>query len=319
MNRRGFLVQGGCAMATLTASAPLSAREPVPAIGLGLFTLPKLLDQDFTGTLKLLARLGYREVEPFGPYAFSDPRAIAGWKTATPSLGFAGSGFFGRSPAEAGAAFRANGIRAPSLHTDLDTLVGRMGALAEAAHAVGARYVTLPAIPPGLRRTIDDYRRVADTFNAIGASAASHGVAFTYHNHGYGLKPQGDVIPFELLLANTDPSRVFLEMDIFWTTAGGIDPVDYLTRFAGRYKLMHLKDMKRLVTFAGDGSSPDQWYPLLTEMTPLGDGALNLPAILATARRTGVRHFFIEQDLVADPQVALKRSADYLKKHGFGG
>jgi sugar phosphate isomerase/epimerase len=276
-----------------------------------------MLEANFAEAIGFLAKLGYHELEVFGPYTFSDPAQIARRKALAPALGFSGSGFFGHSVEQARAIFKQHGMSVPSMHSDMDTLRDRMGLQAEAAHKLGATYVTLPAVPAEMRETLDDYKRTADVLNKIGADATRHGVKLAYHNHGYGIKPIDGQVPLELLLNSTDPAHVFLELDIFWTIAGGGDPVDYLTRYKGRYKMLHLKDMKEIRRFEGDGGGPDQWIKLFPYMTSLGNGAMDLPAILATARATGVEHYFVEQDTVANPHVALRESADYLLKHGF--
>jgi sugar phosphate isomerase/epimerase len=200
------------------------------------------------------------------------------------------------------------------MHTDLLTLQQGMGALAEAAHVLGATYVTLPAIPAEKRKSLDDFKRMADSFNSIGNEARRNGVKFAYHNHGYGLRETQGQIPLQLMLQQTDPTLVFFEMDIYWTTAGGADPVQYLKDYPTRYKMLHLKDMKERRQFKGDGGDPSQWIELFPYMTSVGDGVLDIKGIVSQGHRCGVEHFFVEQDMVADPQVALKRSADFLLK-----
>jgi len=290
------------------------AGPDVPRLGLQLFSIPKMLEKDFRGAIAFVAGLGYTEVELYGPYPFSAPEEIATWRSITPQLGFSGSGFFGLSAPEVHAVLGEHRISAPSLHTDLLTLQTRMGQLAEAAHVLGATYVTLPAIPAQKRKTLDDYKHMADAFNAIGADARSHGLRFGYHNHGYGLHEMQGQVPLKLILKNTDPALVFFEMDIYWTTAGGANPVELLKDYPTRYKMLHMKDMKELHHFKGDGGDPSQWIELFPYMTSVGDGVIDIKGIVAQAHRIGIEHFFVEQDMVADPQVALKRSADFLLK-----
>lgn len=318
MDRRHFLASAGVLAASLSV-APSLARSPAAGrvFGIQLWSVAKMLEQDFEKTIALLGRLGYRELELFGPYAFSDPRTLAHWKEITPSLGFSGSGFFGRTAAQVQAIFRRHGLSVPSLHTDIFTLQSGMGPLSEAAHILGATYVTLPSVPAELRKTVDDYRRAAETLNKIGEDATKHGVRFAYHNHGYGIKPVDGKVPLNILLDATDPSHVFLELDTYWTVAGGADPLDYLTRYKGRYRMMHLKDMKGIHHFAGDGNGASDWISMFPYLTYLGDGSLDIKGIIATAEATGVEHFFVEQDRAEDLMVAIKGSADYLRKIGF--
>lgn len=289
----------------------LLAGKPEP-IGIQLFSLPKMLDADFEATIAMLAEMGYREAELFGPYPFSTASTQERWSNMSGMLGLKGSGFFGRSIQQVKEIFTSNGMTIPSLHTDMDTLQQNMGGLAQAANSLGARYVTLPAIPEEYRRSLDDYKRTAELFNKIGAAAKTEGIRFAYHNHGYGFKETDGRIPIRVLLDNTDPALVFLEMDVFWTSAGGADPVTYLNDYAGRYKLMHLKDMSKKMQFSGDGSNSKEWIELFPYMTTAGNGVLKLEEIITAAQKTGVDHFIVEQDLVAEPEVALKKSFSFL-------
>jgi sugar phosphate isomerase/epimerase len=260
----------------------------------------------------MLAKMGYKEIEMYGPYTFSSEKQKANWKSLEPLVGFSGSGFFGKSLSETKAILKDTALKVPSLHTDLDTLSELMGPLADAANELGSKYVVLPAIPEDKRKNIDDYKRMAERFNKIGAEAKANGIHFAYHNHGYGLSKMEGVIPLDIILNQTDPSLVYLEMDLFWTTAGGADPIQLLKANKGRYKLMHVKDMKKKVHFSGDGGNAKQWTELWGEMTTAGDGVLDLKNILSVAKENGLAHCIVEQDIVAHPEIALKKSYDYL-------
>lgn len=298
------------ALAQRTSQPP--QHKLIPRVGIQLFSVPKGLEADFPGTLKMLAGMGYKEVEFYGPYSFSTQAAKDHWNAVTPSLGFSGSGFFGRSAGEVKTILTDSGLSAPSMHTDLDTLQTAMDPLAEAAHTLGSTYVVLPSIPQEKRKTLDDYRKMADVFNDIGEKAKKAGVRFAYHNHGYGWKAVNGQVPIRLVLDNTYASLVFFEMDLFWTTAGGADPVQLLNQYRTRYRLLHIKDMTKEVHFSGDGGDPKQWIELFPYMTSAGSGVLKLKNILMTAVGTGVKHFIVEQDMVANPEVALKKSYDFI-------
>lgn len=315
MNRRYFLqtsallASSGLVLQQCSRNTPASLQN----IGVQLFSLPKLLENDFRKAIGMLAQIGYREIEMYGPFPFSAASAKERWNAVTPTLGFSGSGYFGLSQEEVSRILAEHQMSAPSIHTDLDTLENNMGELGEAANALGHQYVCLPAIPGERRKTTDDYRRIADTFNRIGEEAKKAGLKFAYHNHGYGLKEMDGKVPLKIILDSTDPALVFLEMDIYWTTAGGADPVAYLDAYPDRYHLMHVKDMKQRVQFSGDGGDPNQWVELFPYMTTAGNGVLDLEAIIEKARKSGVRHFFVEQDMVSDPDAALRTSFDYLQ------
>jgi sugar phosphate isomerase/epimerase len=288
------------------------AKTHLERIGLGLFTIPKLLDQDFAGTMKMLAQIGYKEIEFFGPYPFSVPAAHERWKAISAALGVRRSGYFELTAQQMKKVLDQSGLSSPSMHIDLNTLRTRMNEIAEAAHALGQRYVCLPSIPAEERKNLDAYKRVADEFNEIGARAAKAGLRFAYHNHGYGLAEMEGQIPFKVLLERTDPKLVDLQMDIYWTTAGGADPIALLKTYPGRFRLMHIKDMTKRVRFAGDGGDAQQWMALFPFIADAGSGVLDLPAILAQAKKSGVQHFFVERDLAPNPTETLKKSYQYL-------
>jgi sugar phosphate isomerase/epimerase len=315
MNRRNFLRKAAVlsASSTIPLDSFFTKFKKMKKIGIQLFSLPRLLEKDFRGAVKMLAEMGYKEVELYGPYPFSAASARERWKAVTPALGFSGSGYFGHSAQEVRAILKEYSMTAPSIHTDLDTLQTKMDALGEAAEVLGFKYAGLPAIPEEKRQTLDDYKKMADAFNEIGEQAKRVGLKFAYHNHGYGLQEMDGQIPLNLILDRTDAGLVFFEMDIYWTAAGGADPIAYLDAYTKRYHLMHLKDMKEKVRFSGDGGDSSQWIELFPYMTTAGAGVLDVAAIIAKAEKAGVRHFFVEQDMVAEPEVALKKSADYLK------
>jgi len=281
-------------------------------IGLQLFSIPKLLDEDFAGTMAMLAKLGYKEIEFFGPFEFSVPSEKEHWAPIGVQLGMRGSGYYGLSAKQVREVLDQNGMTSPAMQTDLESLRTRMGELAEAAHIVGHRYVVLPSLRPEHRTSLDTYKRAADMFNEIGAQADRAGIRFAYHNHGYGFAAVDGQIPIHVLLERTDPALVDLQMDIYWTTVGGADPIALLKRYPNRYRLLHIKDMTKPVRFAGDGGDPSQWIEMFPYMADAGDGIFDLAAILSQARKSGVQHFLVERDLAPDAAKMLANSYKHL-------
>lgn len=318
LNRRDFLkasgtvASGSLFFSRLAAQSFLAVKAPLSRIGVQLFSIPKLLENDFAGTMKLLAKIGYKEVEFYGPYPFSTKEDVERWKAVTPSLVFSGSGYYGHTAQEAKQILADNGLSSPSMHVGLATLKNAMGQLAEAAHVLDTTYVILPSAktPPNL----DGYKQQAEDFNSIGAEAAKYGLRFAYHNHGNGLKEIEGKIPLDVVMEYTDPKLVYFQMDIYWTTAGGIDPAEYLDKHAGRYRLMHLKDMTKKVHFSGDGGDSKQWIELFPYMTDAGSGVLDLKNILSHAQKSGVDHFIVEHDQAPHPKDALEKGYWFLTK-----
>jgi sugar phosphate isomerase/epimerase len=315
MDRRQFVLSSAAATTAGLLRIDLRRRNAaINPIGVQLFSVPKLLERDFRACIAMLSQMGYREVELYGPFPFSDPEAIARWNAVTPQLGFSGSGYFGLSATLVRQILDENMIKAPSVHTDFTTLQKGMDRLGDAARTIGYTYVGLPSIPDELRTNLDAYKRMADEFNRIGESAKRNGLRFAYHNHGYGLHEMEGQIPLHVLLDRTDPNLVFFEMDIYWTVAGGANPVELLKAHPGRYHLMHVKDMREKRQFSGDGGDSRQWIEMFPYMTTAGDGVMDLRSIVTQGQASGVQHFFVEQDMVANPDVALKRSIDYLRR-----
>lgn len=314
--RRTFIKQS-VALAAASFAVPactFTSSKPGKKIGLQVWSIAKNLATDLPGSLKLLSQIGYQEVELFGPYPFSTDKEKASWDAIAPALGFSQSGYFGLPVKEFKQILDDNGLKTPAMHVGLDTLRNNFSALAEAAHVLGQTYVGIASIPDEERQTLDAYKRVADDFNVIGENAKANGLRFYYHNHGYGLVPMEGTVPFDMILERTDPSLVFFEMDVFWTTAGGADPVKYLDENPGRFKLMHVKDMKKLVRFSGDGGNPQQWMELFPQITDAGSGVLDLKTILSHASKSGVEHFVVENDVITNPKESLENAYQYLTK-----
>ena len=313
MKRRAF-IQNTMAATALSMVPAWAKKLGISNLGIQLFSVPKYLSENFEGTIEMLAGMGYKELEFYGPYSFSEQAAKDSWAQAANMLGFSGSGLFGKSPQEIIQILTKYNLKATATHTDLDTLEKNMDALAETANMLGMKYVGLPAIPDQLRVNLDDYKKMADRFNKIGMSAKKHGLKFSYHNHGYGFAEMEGKIPVIELFDHTDPENVILEMDLFWTAAAGADPVNLLKKYKNRYQLLHIKDMTEHARFSGDGGDMTQWFALFSKMTSCGEGVLDLPLILETAKANGTKHFYVEQDMVSNPEKALKISADYLQE-----
>jgi sugar phosphate isomerase/epimerase len=264
MHRRTFLratgAAAGAALGGLAALGPAaSATTPVPRrLGVQLYTLREVFAADFVGVLEMLRRIGYEEVE-FAGYHGRDPRAIR-------------------------AVLDDVGLTAPAAHVGFEAVRDDLSAQLEAAQALGHRYLVVPGLPDDVRASLDGYRRVAAAFNEIGARTHEAGVRLAYHNHDFEFETfGGDVSGYAVLLEETDPALVAMEMDLFWMVNGGQDPVAYFERHPGRFPLFHVKDR----TAAG-------------AMADVGAGTIDFARIFARAEQAGVQHAFVEHDEPAD-------------------
>ena len=283
MNRRFFLTRllpGAAGISYLTRANSATARitpGKLTTIGAQLYTVRRELEKDFEGTLSRVAALGYREVE------------------------FAG--YFNRPPKEVKRVLARHQLTSPAAHFPLADWRGSLRGMIEAAHVIGHEYLLLAWTPPEERKSLDDYKRLADLCNSAGEQLKRAGLQFAYHNHDFEFAPVGGRIPYDLLLERTDPKVVKLEMDLYWIVKGGGKPVEYFERWPGRYPLLHVKDMD---------ATPKRYF------TEVGRGVIDFKTIFAHAGRAGVRHYFVEQDETpASPFDSLKISMDYLKKLEF--
>ena len=286
MDRRSFVkVAAGAAVGGMFGFA---CREPVgsqavtePAatlrsldrIGVQLYSVRYLMEQDFAGTLQAVADAGYDEVE------------------------FAG--YFDHRPAEVRALLEQVGLGAPASHVSIDALrTDLAGAIATAA-AVGHRYLVCPWIAEE-ERTLAGYQGIAALFNEVGGACRDAGMRFGYHNHAFEFETVAGRVPMELLIEETDPELVDIELDLFWIGKGGEDPLQYFERYPGRFSLCHVKDM------SADG-----------EMVDVGSGQIDFAAIFARSEQAGLKHFFVEHDGPADPLASIAASHDHLRALQF--
>jgi len=252
----------------------LAPKRKLDRIGLQLYTVRHQMEKDFEGTIARVAATGYREVE------------------------FAG--YFGRNPRDVRALLDHHGLAAPSSHVSLAPADWR--AALDAAPVVGHRYLVIAWIPPEQRRTLDDYKRAAERLNHAATEAKAAGLQFAYHNHDFEFQPLDGKLQYDVLLAETDPKLVQLEMDLYWITKGGQDPLAYFERWPGRFPMVHVKD---------SAGPPDN------RMVEVGAGKIDFKKIFAQSDQAGIRHYFVEHDDAADPFASIRASCEYLKQLEF--
>lgn len=309
-----LLGAGGLALLPACAAGKQLAAARKRPLGVQLFTIPGMVDKDFPGTLKLLADIGYREVETFGPYSFSTEIAKEQWAGMKPMLGLENDAFYGYSSTEAARMMRDNGLSVPSAHTDINTLRTGMTRLLDGLAPLAPKYVVLPALSDVSERSgLDDYRRLAAEFNGFGEQMARYGMQFVYHNHGYEHVMMDGQQPLNYLLEHTEADKVAFELDMFWMKAAGADPISYLDQYPGRFQLLHIKDASEPFRFAGDGGTPDQWMGGFAKMADPGTGVLGVAEIVTAAAASGTEHFFLERDLAPEPTKTLRNAFAQLR------
>jgi sugar phosphate isomerase/epimerase len=179
------------------------------------------------------------------------------------------------------------------------------------AQQLGLKYVVCPMLPVEQWNSLEGFRAAAELFNKVGRGAHERGMQFVFHNHDYEFKPIENSNGFMVLMERTDPALVKLELDCYWLTQAGQDPLEFLRRHADRTVLLHLKDRTAdaPVSYVLDASAE--------HFTELGLGTINWPAILAQGRKQGIRYAFLDQDNTAGPIPASMRvSREYLRSIG---
>ena len=184
-----------------------------------------------------------------------------------------------------------NGLVAPAAHIGLPDLRRDAEKVFAEAQVLGVRFVIVPWIDASERTTLAGYERIAGELNEFGRRARDADLQLGYHNHDFELQPIGDDVPYDTLLASTDPALVAMELDLFWLAKAGGDPSAYFARHPGRFKLVHVKDM----TAAG-------------EMVDVGRGTLDFRRVFAQADAAGIIHAFVEHDEPPDPLASARVS-----------
>jgi sugar phosphate isomerase/epimerase len=272
-DRRSFLSTCGAALlgAACSRAGNTQPDQRLERIGVQLYTVRRDLARDFEGTMTRIADIGYREVE------------------------FAG--YHGKSAGEVRALLARLGLAAPASHVSLDAFRREADKVIAESKEVGHRYVVVPWLDVAERRSLDDYRRIAEELNRIGEKVRAAGMQLGYHNHDFELAAMEGSVPLDVLIERTDPSLVVLELDLYWVTKGGADPHTYFSRHPGRVHLVHVKD---------SAGAPEH------RMVDVGKGTIDFARIFARREQAGIRHAFVEHDDPADPLATLRTSYQHL-------
>jgi sugar phosphate isomerase/epimerase len=183
------------------------------------------------------------------------------------------------------------GLSIPSTGAGYEQLVTKIDSLIIRAKALGSKYVMVAWIPHKTGSfNLDNAKKAVEDFNRAGKTLSENGLTLCYHAHGYEFQPYEDGTLLDYIIQNTDPKYVSFEMDIMWIYFGGGDPAALLNKYGNRWKLMHVKDMRK-------GTKRD-----LTGLTSpendvaVGTGELDIPAIMKAAKKVGIKHYFIEDE-----------------------
>ncbi|MCR6721567.1 MAG: sugar phosphate isomerase/epimerase [Chitinophagaceae bacterium] len=293
-DRRSFIKWGGSIAAGLAfapaacklmskdeekKAAEQAAKKDVlfTTFSLQLYTLRDDLPADPKGILKQVAGFGYKQLEGYeGKDGMFWGMGHKGFKSYMDELG----------------------LDFVASHCDINTNFEQKAA--EAAE-IGMKYLICPWLGP--QKSLDDYKRFAEVCNQKGEICKKNGIRYAYHNHDYTFKEMDGQVPQELLMQNTDASLVDFEMDIYWVVTGGHDAEAWMKKHKNRFRLCHVKDRAKGATEAADSCT-------------LGEGSIDFPTILKTAKDNGMQYFIVEQEKYAGttPLKAVEANAAYMKK-----
>lgn len=275
-SRRDFLkFSGALALgAFVFKNVDAEAFKKRKKIGLQLYSVRKEMLNDAAGTLKLLADMGYKEIE-----------------SAKSQKG----NYYGLKPAEIKSITKDLGITLVSGHVQIDK--NFQASIDEAAEA-GQDYLICSVLPTR-GQTVDNYKKSAEIFMTSAEQCKKAGVKFGYHNHASEYEKEGGQILYDVLLDNTDGKLVHMELDLGWVIAAGMDPQYYFDKYPGRFPLWHLKDMSKATKSSVE----------------FGKGDVDIAKMFANAKKSGMKHFFVEQEEYAHTALeSCKEDIDYVTK-----
>jgi len=257
--RRAFIKSTtAAAVATLVSPKLLSAMARKKKIGLQLYTIRDVLNQDFVGTIQRISEVGYDVLEAAG---YSDGK------------------FYGMEPKEFKTIIEDHGMKVISSHASFNPEKSKKAIKAHAE--LGVDYIVFPSLPMKTRDTADDYKQAAGIFNRIGEQCNESRIRLGYHNHAYEFELFGDVTGYDILMQNTIPDLVTYQLDLYWATYAGKDPIDLFLNYPGSFESWHVKDMIK------DPEPHD---------TEVGTGIIDFQSIFDARKLAGMKNFFVEMD-----------------------
>lgn len=279
-SRRSFLRHSALAGLALTVpfrNELLAMANKQNKFGIQLWSVKDALAKDPVAVLKHLAASGYKQIE-----SFEGAKGI----------------FWGMKNTEFKKTLDGLGMKIVSAHCDNTKDFDRKAA--EAAE-IGMKYLICPYKGP--QKSIDNFKKFADEFNISGDIAKKQGIRFAYHNHDYSFVNMNGEIPQDLMIELTNPDTVDFEMDMYWTIAAGVDPIAYMKKFPGRFKLVHVKDLVKTNTAEGH------------ESCVIGKGTIDYQTLLPKVAKQGIEYFIVEQEAYTGTNEldAAKDDAAYMK------
>ncbi|MGB3467869.1 MAG: sugar phosphate isomerase/epimerase [Cyclobacteriaceae bacterium] len=286
-NRREFLKKAGVIAtgSVLLGSCVGKVSEVKKSIGLQLYTVRNQIDESLETTLKKISEIGYTHIESagHGGNKYYSKTAIQ-YRELLKSLNLTPiSGHY------------STGIANPD---DIGTLSNGWDKALDEMNEIGQKYAVLGYLREEERKSIDDYKRVAELLNTAGEKAKKKGIQLCYHNHDFEFVEIDGQLPMYYLLDNVSPDLLKMELDLFWITKAGYSIKDFFSKYEGRIPLWHVKDMND----EGD-------------FTEVGSGRVDFETAFANKELAGMEYFFVEQDQSEDPIKSIRKSYTYVENN----
>jgi sugar phosphate isomerase/epimerase len=281
------LSQNSCRNIAKAGSRAATAVDPKTfGIALQLYTIRNVIMTDVPGSLKQVSDAGYKYLE------------LASYDDGK---------FYGYEPAEFKKLVNDLGMEILSSHTQVEAkgvTLDNAQKMAEDHAKIGAKYCIQPWVVEEARTTVDSWKKMVADWNKVGEIMKQHGLQFGYHNHNFEFaNVEGKIPYYDILMPELDNNLVTMELDLFWATKAGQNPVQIFTNYPGRFQLFHMKDMytKQDPFFTTEG---------VTDFAPVGEGLINFKEILAAKDIAGMKYMIVEQDLTPDgkPFDAIRKS-----------
>ena len=288
--RREFLHHAATVSVALGVPPVMSAAKSRFQMGLQLYTVRDPMAKDAVGTLKRVAELGYRNLETYG----FEPASLK---------------YYNRPAVEFKKVLDDLGLTTTTGHYDLHAYLAQPEAAMTAyvdrcilgAHALNQQYITWAWLDPQ-SRTLESFKLVAQRLNLIGAQAAKAGLKVAYHNHDFEFIPHAGKYGYDIIMQETDPDLVKLELDLYWVAYMATrTPHELFAKQPGRFVMWHVKDMDKT----------NKRY------TELGNGTIDFAPIMADAKLAGLENYFVEQgdNFAVSPMQSIEVSAQYVRQH----
>ncbi|WBV60502.1 sugar phosphate isomerase/epimerase [Chryseobacterium camelliae] len=287
MHRKDFITLSSLGFLGLYSCGISNLKTHKKTLAIQLYTVRDSISENLEKTLERLAGLGFTELEIYG---------------------YNGT-FFGKTGNEFQSVLNNVGLKVISshhttgiLHNDQGTLLKNWEKSVEDLHFIGSKYMVCSYLFPE-ERTVEHYQKLPEIFDKSGEITKKAGIQFAYHNHDFEFeKFDNSRNVYEFILENTSPELVKMELDLYWISKAGLDPLVYFEKYPKRFPLWHVKDIKAETK----------------DFAEIGNGTIDFKRLFEAEKQAGLQHWFLEQDS-SDKDIfeSIEISKKYILDHSY--